>query len=39
MLQNENNYISVNNFMSITKIPYQIFFLLLENQTNDCQLF
>ena len=37
MLQNENNYISVNNFMSIPKIPYQIFVHLLENQSNECE--
>ena len=38
MLQNENNYISVNNFMSIPKIPYQIFVHLLENQSNECEM-
>ena len=35
MLQNENNYISVNNFMSIPKIPYQIVVHLLENKSNE----
>ena len=38
MLQNENNYISVNNFMSIPKIPYQIFVHLLANQSNECEM-
>lgn len=37
MLQNENDYLSVNNFKVIPKIPYKVFEYLLESNSQECE--
>lgn len=38
MLKNDNNYLSMNNFMSVPKIPYKIFEHLLQNNSEECEM-